>query len=601
MRPISDRFLRTLSGSHTAIFRARVLPPDVAGQVSTNPAGGTEVSIIGGDVQLDAGADIRSTLELDISADWPASSADLLVPYGTEVFVERGIAYGGGATEWVSLGYFRLNTIEQDDAPAGPIRLSGTDRMSKIVDATLTDVRQYGSTTTYGAVLSDLVLDADASIVIEWDEPSVRDSPIGRTFIVEEDRYGKLKELVVGLGKVFYFDHRGVLLVRTPLAVTDPVWIVSRGEGGVLVKAGRSLSREGVYNGVLALGEAMDTTPPARGLAVDTGVDSPTLWGGPFGKVPRTYSSPLLTTDAQARLAASTVLRRSLGLPYNVDLDAVPNPALEPDDPIAIGIEGKPYKLPRIMLAADSFSRIVSNGWATSERGDGWSASTSDYQVIDGTATVGLSAANTVTQQLNSTLRGRTDADAYADVRILPAVGAVAGGALIASIALRAVDSNTQFSNRLEFNTDGTVTAKIGRHSSRPNAGYREAAAIVGFDTFTVGEWWTIRARARGSIIAMKAWKRGATEPREWLLSVSDEPRLVDGVRFGFYMWRVAGNTNAGPQWEIDNWRVYDAPDDELQGGEIHVIDSLTIPLTSAGAMSATTREQTLTVVQASS
>lgn len=600
MRPVSDRFLKTITGSHTAIFRARVILPDNAGQTGTNPIG-TEVSIIGGDVQLDAGADIRSTIELDIAAPWPTSSYDLLAPYGTEIFAERGVAYGGGATEWVSLGYFRLNIIEQDDAPDGPIRLSGTDRMSKIVDATLTDVKQYAATATYGAVLSDLVLDADASVAIEWDEPAVRDSPIGRTFIVEEDRYGKAKELVTGLGKVFYFDYRGILVVRTPLSVTDPVWIVSRGEGGVLVKASRSLSREGVHNGVLAIGEALDTKPPARGLATDDGPSSPTRWGGPFGKVPATYASPLLTTDAQARLAAATVLRRSLGLPYNVDLDAVPNPALEPDDPIAIGIEGKPYVLPRVMLAADSFTRTVTNGWATSERGDGWSASNSDYQVIGDTATVGLSAANTITQQLNSTARGRTDADAYVDVRVLPAVGAVAGGALIASISLRAVDTNTQFSNRLEFNTNGTVTAKIGRHSARPGAGYRDAAALVGFDTFAVGEWWTIRARARGAIISMKAWKRGTTEPREWLLSVSDTPRLVDGVRFGLYMWRLSGNTNAGPQWEVDNWRVFDAPDDELQGGEIHVIDSMTIPLTADGAMSATTREQTLVTVQASS
>jgi hypothetical protein len=598
VRPVSARFLRTIAGSHTAIFRARVVAP---GQTGVSPDG-TEVSILGGDVKLDAGADIRSTLELQLdgSGMWPDQASDLLAPYGNELFIERGVAYGGGSTEWVSLGYFRINDVEQDDAPDGPIRVSGTDRMSGIVDAKLTDVKQYAAVTTNGAMLSDLVLDAYAAAVIEWDDADVQTSPIGRTIIVEEDRYAKIKELVTGLGKIAYFDYRGVLLVRTPPSPDDPVWTVARGAGGVLVSAGRSLSREGVYNGVLAVGEALDTEPPARGLAVDAGAGSPTLWGGPFGKVPRTYASPLLTTDAQARLAAATVLRRSLGLPYNVDFTAVPNPALEPDDPIAVGVEGKPTVVRPLPLAADSFSRVSVDGWSNSENGDAWSelGTLTDFQINGSTATLGLPSANTVLAALNSVARGRRDADIRVDAR----VSAIATGAsLLTGIALRS-DGGTanMYSMRLEFNTAGTVSIKMARHSSV--LGYQELTALANFDTYSLGQWWTIRARARGSLLHLKAWPRDEPEPKEWQLAYDDaEADVLTGVRFGLYMWRFSGNTNVAPQWELDNWRAQTAPVEGLRGGELHVIDSLTIPLTAAGAMGAVTREQSLTTIESTS
>jgi hypothetical protein len=338
VRPVSPRFLRTLAGSHTAVSRARVVGP---GQTGVAPAG-TEVRVLGGDVRLDGGQAIRSALDLEVDGTglWPAQAGSLLAPYGTEIFVERGVAYGNGSTEWVSLGYHRINTVEQDDPPDGPIQITGVDRMANIVDSKLVSPVQFPATATYGTVVQQLVTDAYTTAVIEWDDPDVATTPIGRTVTEEKDRHGFLDELVTGLGKVWHFDHRGVLVIHDPPDPGQPVWTVGRGEGGVLIEASRSLSRTGVYNGVLATGEGLDTTAPARGLAVDDLPSSPTRWGGPFGKVLREFSSPLLTTSGQCELAARTILRRSLGMPYNVDFTAIPNPALEPDDPVAVGVAG---------------------------------------------------------------------------------------------------------------------------------------------------------------------------------------------------------------------------------------------------------------------
>lgn len=305
-------------------------------QSGTNPTG-TVIPVLDGDVQLDAGADIRSTLELvtDGARMWPGRDSLLLAPYGNEVFVERGVQFGGGTTEWCSLGYFRIDTPSQDAPPDGPIRISGSDRMAGIVDARLTTPRQFQSFTIYWDVVRLLVQEVYPTATIIWDD-STSDQQIGRTLLVEEDRYAALKDLVTSIGKIFYWDYRGWLQVRTPPNPSVPVFDVTHGAGGVLVSMSRELSRDGVYNAVVAFGEAADTTAPPRAMAVDANPNSPTYWDGTFGKVPRFYSSPFITTDAQAQSAAVAILRQSLGLPYSVDFTAVPNPALEPWDPVRI-------------------------------------------------------------------------------------------------------------------------------------------------------------------------------------------------------------------------------------------------------------------------
>lgn len=338
MRPVSDTFLSTVRGSHRMAVEARIV---AAGSTGTNPTG-TTVAIVGGDVQLDATADVRSTVDLSVDGTgrWPTAASDLLAPYGAEVWVRRGIAYGNGTTEWVSLGYHRIDTVEQDTPPNGPIRISAQDRMAGIIEARLLAPVQYPAATTYGDLLDALVTEVYPSAVIEWDDATDGDA-IGRQVIGEEDRYALLNDLVTSVGKVWYWDHRGHLVIATPPDPTDPVFTVNAGAGGVLVALSRRLSRQGVYNAVVATGEAADTETPVRGLAVDDNPLSPTYWSGQFGKVPRFYSSPFITTEAQAQAAARSLLLTSLGLPYAVDLSAIPNPALEPGDAVRVVYPGR--------------------------------------------------------------------------------------------------------------------------------------------------------------------------------------------------------------------------------------------------------------------
>ncbi|MGW3619490.1 DUF5047 domain-containing protein [Micromonospora arida] len=333
MRPVSDAFLRTLRGGHRMVAEARVVAPGLTG---VNPTG-TTIPILSGDVDMDGTRDIRSTLQMETEGVgmWPTAASDPLAPYGNEVFVRRGIQYGNGTTEWVSLGYFRINSPEQDDAPRGPIRISAQDRMAGIVEARLLAPKPYAATATFGSVVTALITEVYPWATIEWDD-TTNAQQIGRAVIAEEERYQFLNELVTSVGKIWYWDHRGILVIKDPPPPASPVWDVNHGAGGVLVSMGRRLTREGVYNAVVATGEAADTVAPVRVAVVDNNPSSPTYWYGGFGKVPRFFSSPFITTAAQARSAAQSLLTRQLGLPYSADFSAVPNPALEPYDAVRI-------------------------------------------------------------------------------------------------------------------------------------------------------------------------------------------------------------------------------------------------------------------------
>jgi hypothetical protein len=338
MRPVSAAFLRAIRGSHRAATEAYVVAP---GQSGVSPTG-TQLAIISGDVQIDSGASILASLDLTVDGTelFPDASSDLLTPYGNEIFVRRGIAFGGGTFEWVSLGYFRINSADQEEAPNGPIQISAQDRMAGIVEGRLVSPIQYAATDTYGDIVTGLVTEIYPAATIEWDDDTDTDA-VGRSLIAEEDRYAFLNDLVTSLGKIWYWDYRGVLVIKDVPDETSAVWDVNAGSDGVLVSLSRSLSRDGVYNGVVAYGEALDTETPARAVAVDNNPDSPTYWDGSFGKVPRYYSSPFITTDAQALSAATSILKQNLGLPYSVDFNVIPNPALEAWDPVTVSYDYK--------------------------------------------------------------------------------------------------------------------------------------------------------------------------------------------------------------------------------------------------------------------
>jgi hypothetical protein len=313
--------------------RARVCVDFQTGVAPT----GYEIPIVDGAVRADASADVRTSLDLTTPGNdmWPLRPDGLLAPYGNEVFVERGINYGNGTVEIVSLGYFRINNTNQESGPNGVIQLTATDRMSAIIDARLPNPVQFDPGTSIETVFNTLVHEVYPRATIEFDFVAS-----GVTFtaahIVDEDRFGFLRDVAKSQGKIMYWDYRGILKVVSPPDPTIPVYNISYGRGGTMINLSRTLTRDGVYNAVVARGESVEGSPPVTATVVDDNVNSPTYWNGKFGRVPRFYYSSFLTTYSQCVSAATSILRQAVGLPYSINLDAVPNPALEPYDAIQI-------------------------------------------------------------------------------------------------------------------------------------------------------------------------------------------------------------------------------------------------------------------------
>ncbi|MFI5607782.1 DUF5047 domain-containing protein [Amycolatopsis sp. NPDC051903] len=288
---------------------------------------------------MDMTADVQATLDFTTIYPWPQRASDPGTPYGSEIYVERGVQYGTGTTEWVGLGYFRIDQVEQTGRPDGQIRISGSDRMAMVQDARVVAPIQFSASASVGSTIDLLVQDAFPGgavldSVYDWDAYS---DQFQVQQIVDEDRLKFIQDVVASRGKIAYFDYAGRLQVKdAPDTSGAPVWEVNKGRGGVLVAMSRTLSRSGVYNAVVARGDATGEVPPVQAIAYDQNPTSPTYWYGSFGKVPRFYSSSFITTMDQAQGAANSMLAQSTGLPYSVSFQTVPNPALEGGDVIKL-------------------------------------------------------------------------------------------------------------------------------------------------------------------------------------------------------------------------------------------------------------------------
>lgn len=346
MRPTTDSLLTGLRGSHTLASRCTLVAP---GQTGTAPVGITipgvsdlgRLPILTGDVTTDMTADVQSTLDLSTVYPWPSRPADPGTPYGQEIYVERGIEYGTGTQELVGLGYFRIDKVEQQSVPDGAIKITASDRMAMVRDARNTAPVQFGSGASVGSVIDYVVGQAVPGLVTVYDF-SAYTTLLGSDHVLDEDRLGFVQDLLAAYGKYGYFDYAGRFQVKSvpDLTKLSPVWEINSGADGVLVSMQRTISREAVYNIVVARGEPVGELSPVQAVVSDDDPNSPTWVGGPFGLVPTVYSSAFMTTVDQCERAAVAKLAKVTGLPYAVSLGSVPNPALEGWDVVAVSYPG---------------------------------------------------------------------------------------------------------------------------------------------------------------------------------------------------------------------------------------------------------------------
>lgn len=330
MRPVSTRFIETLGSSHKIAVEASIVQ---TGQVLEG--------LVEGAVNLDSTAAIRGSVDLTIIDNGqynlvPTSPADALAPYGNEIQVKRGIEFSDGTKEMVSLGVFRIDTVDVNDTGQGTeIRISGLDRAASIGDAKFDSPGEVNATTTVSTAIQDLVGDVRSDIQYRFDAV---DFGLPRVAYEEGgDRWELARRLATLSGGELYFDGDGFLVLKPIPSTTDnPSAEITEGEGGVLLSVARRWTRENTFNRVIVTGESMNGSVPFRGDAYDDDSTSPTYYYGNFGEVIQFERSDVVGSAAQAEAAAVGMLEKVKGTTAELSFGSIVQPHIEPGDIVRV-------------------------------------------------------------------------------------------------------------------------------------------------------------------------------------------------------------------------------------------------------------------------
>lgn len=264
---------------------------------------------------------------------------DPLTPYGNELRVYRGVRHYGGGLDLVPLGVFGITDPHISDLD-GDLRLTvqGYDRGKKVARARLRNTYRIPSGTNVGTAIRTLIQDGVPAFTNAFFNftPTTRTTPL-LVYEAGTDRWQIAQDLAAAIGMRLYFDAEGICVMKPIPVLSERAKVWDFLEGEALMKASKVLSGETTYNHVVVSGESLDPdTPPVRGEAFDNDKRSPTWIGGSFGDVVYFFSSPSITSTAQATETAEALLRNTRGLTEQVDIEALVNPALEVGDVVRV-------------------------------------------------------------------------------------------------------------------------------------------------------------------------------------------------------------------------------------------------------------------------
>lgn len=327
MWPLSTAAGLAVAQSHGMTARATVYSPTF---------GVLDLPIAGGQVVDDATSMVRRTATVQVDPRyWPASPQDLLAPYGSYCQVDYGIVLPSGDVEWVPLIFGLLGSAQRSRPLSGSaeVSVSLVDLSAQVAEDRFDAPTQTVSGATVVAEITRLIHESLPNVTVTDLTGSTQLAPV---LDLERERWRDgVERLAEAIGAEVFFGPQGVAVIRAqPTLADSAVWWVDTGETGNIVSARDTLSRENVYNRVIVSGQRSDGTAPVSAIVSDTDPNSPTLYGGPFGKRPRYYTSALLTTTGQCTTTGQALLDRVKGAGATVEYETLVNPALASGDVI---------------------------------------------------------------------------------------------------------------------------------------------------------------------------------------------------------------------------------------------------------------------------
>lgn len=279
----------------------------------------------------------------DVANLTPKDANDLLHPLsGHELKLYRGVHINKeDRDELVPLGVFQLEDADIDDSgEAVNVNIKGFDRSKKIERQRYIEPYFVAEGENYADAILDLINFVEPGLVYNFMNTTRETPPMifgTGGWSGGGNPWKDAVKMAESLGAELFFNSEGICVLRPePDPATDPiVWEYEEGEENTILYIARGLTREEVFNHVIAYG-ANSSTEPIRVEAVDDDPDSPTYIDGPFGDVPTFYRSTMLLTVDQAQDAADAKLRSVLGTPEQARFNSIVNPAHELGDVITI-------------------------------------------------------------------------------------------------------------------------------------------------------------------------------------------------------------------------------------------------------------------------
>lgn len=338
MWPVSDRFRDMLTRDHSIVTKAEILEGElVLAELASQGV------LVDGSVSADRSA-VQRTADVTLvdrsGTLTPRDINDLLVPSGRQIRLYRGIEYPERLpgdepnVEYCPIGTFRFTEV---DVTYPQIKLSGCYDRSWIISGERLPFNVYiTNQTNVVEVITRLIQTAYPGVPMDF--PVTNENGNSMVFDQEADPWEVCQTLTANLGLRLFFDPMGVAVMRPEPTEWDvPVWEYDDQDPRNIGLPGVSRTWTGTgYNGVIVIAENSDLPAPLWAAAYDQDPNSPTQWGGVYGKRNMFVRDETIGSQWQAQQRANKELQAQLGFLQSITIPTMVNPAYEVGDVVRV-------------------------------------------------------------------------------------------------------------------------------------------------------------------------------------------------------------------------------------------------------------------------
>ena len=292
------------------------------------------VPVEDGSVSWDASQQVQGSLSLSVprvgaagDEDWrdwdPTDPTHPLACFGQVLHVSLTIVSLIISAWWaVPLGRFLITSVEPGPST---VRVTGKSLLQRLEEDRLTEPMAPDPAGSMSSELRRLIGSRMGLII----DPALRDYPCP-SMAWGESRIDAVYEIARAWPAVVREGGDGILYLSppTPDPTSRPELRLSDGAEGTVVGVAASVSRDKIYNRVIARGqESSDEGSPSFQAVADQ-LTGPMRVDGPYGVVPRFFSSPLITSVAQAKSTAEAMLADAVRKKIKVPVEHAPDPRI---------------------------------------------------------------------------------------------------------------------------------------------------------------------------------------------------------------------------------------------------------------------------------